>query len=345
MNVWVIGCGGIGTAHSNAYKLLDDVNIVLMVDLIPERAEKLAAEHGAKTGTSWQGALEDALAGRIDRPDYVDLCIPSDMHADLAITFLDAGFPVLCEKPMANRLGDARRMLEASKRAGVPFMIAQVIRFWPEYGFLKQVYDDGRYGRLLSVSFTRICQVPAWGDGWYIDPARSGMAPFELHIHDEDFVHYMFGMPDSVESYGFEDYGKLNSILKTRYFYEGVDALIEAEAGWYLGALSFTANYRAVFDDAVLILEKGVLTVYDKDGKVFTPELNQVEVASNINLKSAGGMYHEIRYFADCVKQGRMPEMITPEQSAETIRLMYAELESASTKKRVELKSYKGDGK
>lgn len=335
MKVALIGAGGIGEAHSNAYLLMEDVKIAFVVDPVKENADKLAKVHGAKAYYS----LDDLLAN--EKPDMVDICVPSYLHKEVAIKCMDAKIHTLCEKPIANKMEDALEMMEAYKRNGVLFMIAQVVRFMPEYVYLKKLCDNGDYGKLLHASFSRMCQAPIWGSGWYTDTTKSGLAPFELHIHDEDFIHYLLGLPKEVNSIGFDHPENHNSYVSTRYVYE--DGLtVQAEGGWYSGPLPFFMEYMAIFDKAVIQFKDNTVMVYPKEGEAFKAELeNVVNVTSDINLKNAGGMYNEIRYFIDCIRNGKPIEVVTPEQSIGTLDMLLKELESRSTGNAVKIYNYR----
>ena len=80
---------------------------------------------------------------------------------------------------------DIPRLTETAAKHQVKFMVAQVLRFWPEYERIKDLYENRQYGRLLSGSMSRLGCYPAWSwDGWMMDERRSGLVPFDLHIHD-----------------------------------------------------------------------------------------------------------------------------------------------------------------
>ncbi len=232
----LIGAGGIGNAHSSAYQQMTNVKIIAVVDVRRENAEQAAAIHGAKAYTSIEEMAKQ------EKPAMVDICTPSFTHKDLAIACANHGWHVLIEKPIAHTLEDARMMLEAAHNNNVLLMVAQVIRFWPEYVYLKQVRDDGRYGKLVQAWFSRVCGAPLWAwENWYVDPTRSGLAPFELHIHDLDFIHYMLGKPDAVRSFGVNQSDIIASYLKTQYIYDSLPGVVvEAEGGWWQGPLPFS---------------------------------------------------------------------------------------------------------
>ena len=153
----------------------------------------MAAPHGASTSATLDGVPE---------VDVVDICLPTDLHADFAVRALQMGKHVVCEKPMAISLAEADRMIEAARKSGRRLMIAHCIRFWPEYVELRRLVESGELGHLLSLSLTRYSPFPSWGsDNWLADERRAGGAALDLHIHDTDFAAYLMGRaPDEMAS-------------------------------------------------------------------------------------------------------------------------------------------------
>jgi predicted dehydrogenase len=329
IKVALIGAGGIGNAHSNAYEQIADAKITVVVDLRRAYAEKLAAVHRASVYTS----VEDMLAH--EKIDMVDICTPSFTHPAMAILGAQHGWHVLVEKPMAYTREDARAMLEVVKKNGVTFMVAQVIRFWHEYAYLKHIYDNGTYGKLVHIWFSRVCCTPLWAwENWYVDPARSGFAPFELHIHDVDYIHHLLGKPDRVQSLVMNQLEINASFIKTQFFFDTFpEVVVEAEAGWWQGPIPFAATFRAVFERAVLAYDSEKLTVSEAEGSA--PKVVDLirggQMTGSINLKDTSGIYNEIAYFVECIKTGTAPAIITPEQSYTSLNILLTELESAQT--------------
>ena len=112
---------------------------------------------------------------------------------------LEKGYNVLCEKPMALNSEDCEAMIAAEKKNGKKFMIAQVVRFFKEYEFLKNCIENEIFGKPLATYFKRISNYPDCGwDNWFMDYNRSGGCITDLHIHDVDIVRYLFGEPKAV---------------------------------------------------------------------------------------------------------------------------------------------------
>ena len=325
MKVAIIGCGGIGQVHSAAYRQIPDVQVAAAADIRLGYAQKVAGLHGANAYPSLEALLAD------ENPDMADICAPSYLHKSIAIACMERGLHVLCEKPMALNLADAQAMADCAARTGVFFMTAQVIRFWPEYVYLKNVYEQGIYGPLLQASFSRTGGAPLWAwDNWYIDPLRSGLAPFDLHVHDADYIHYLLGRPVSVQSAAVDQPGLFISTIHTWYHYHN-DVLVEAEAGWYPGRVPFSATYRAVFANAVLDYRNDTLTLYEA-GDVAPRKIDlasDVTMGASINLSNTGTYYTEIAYFVKCVQGKTPPSVVTPEQSVFSLKMVLAEIESA----------------
>ena len=329
IKVALIGAGGIGSAHSKAYEQIPDAKITAVVDVRREYAEKTATIHGAKAYTS----VGEMLSG--ENIHMVDICTPSFTHHEIAIQCAQHGLHVLVEKPIAYSLENARAMLDTAEKNGVLFMVAQVIRFWAEYIYLKHIFDTGAYGKLVQVWFSRVCGAPleAW-DNWYVDPARSRLAPFELHIHDADYIHSLLGKPDRVSSIAVNQPFFYASFIKTQYLYDSLPGVVvEAEAGWWQGPVPFAATFRAVFERAVLAYDSEKLTVFEADAR--EPKVvdlaSGVQMNSSINFKNTSGIYNEITYFVECIKTGNAPTVITPEQSYISLKMLLTELESAQT--------------
>ena len=187
LKVGVVGIGGMSGAHISAWSAMEDVEIVALCDVRPERMERYPGKH-------YYEDIDEMLEK--EELDILDICTPTYLHADFAVKGLEKGIHVLTEKPIALKEEDVARVYDAARRNQVNFMVAQVLRFWPEYEVLKEIYDSQKYGRLLSGFMSRLGCVPHWSwDNWMLDEERSGLVPFDLHIHDLDFMIYAFGEP------------------------------------------------------------------------------------------------------------------------------------------------------
>lgn len=323
----MIGMGGIAGCHLNAYeKLAGKAQIVACCDNILERAngtaERAAINNGYGAGTTklqvkaytdYRELLADPTI------EAVDICLPTYLHAEVSIAALQAGKHVMSEKPMALTVEDCDRMVAAAQETGRILMIGQCIRFWPEYLCLKEIVDSGKYGKVLGASFSRISGRPRTSvNNWMLNPALSGGGILDLHIHDTDFVAFLFGVPKSVSTRGREDEIGIG-FVRTEYGYDDADGVI-AEGGWdHHDGFPFFMTFLVQLEKATVLCHGawGPLTVFPAEGESFTPE-----------LLPGDGYSRELDYFLDCVTNGKLPTVVTPWQARETVRIIAAEAES-----------------
>ncbi len=303
LKVGMVGMGGISRSHRNSWKQIPEAKVICVCDIRPEKADDAASDMNAKAYYDF----DEMLAG--EQFDILDICLPTYLHADFAVKALNRGINVLTEKPISLKKEDVKRVYEAAQRNHVRFMVAHVLRWWREYVFLKDAVDSGRYGKLLSGHMARLGNTPKWSwDNWMRDPERSGLVPFDLHIHDLDWIIYEFGKPAKIVSHrsGNSDQDYINVI----YEYDGF--FIACEAAWFDCDFKFTSNFRFQFEKAVIEYKDGVLKTYKKSGGVETLEAEANANENGINLPASNGYFNEIRYFTDCVLAGKDCEMLKP---------------------------------
>ncbi len=320
----LIGYGGIAKAHQSGYTRLEKdgkVKLVAACDICEDAFEqktKINIDSDTSQEISFRcyTDIEEMLSN--EKLDFVDICVPSFLHREMAVKMLERGYNVLCEKPMALNSADCEVMLEAERRSGKHFMIAQCLRFFPEYQYLKDCIDDGRFGKVLGAFFNRNSAQPLWGyQNWYTDYERCGGAVMDIHIHDIDMVRYIFGEPETVSCRASDCKTKYD-IVQTSLYYG--DTPVSANGCWTAGRIKFAASYKVDFEKATVIYENGAVTVYPEDieAEHYKPELTGYD-----------GYTEEISYFCDVV-EGKIQNTRNPASSAaKTIRLVEAMRRSA----------------
>lgn len=305
LKVGIAGTGGISSAHLKGWENIPEARLVAACDIRPEKVDPV----GEKYGCHVYYDLDEML--QREQLDVLDICLPTYLHADTAVKAIERGIHVLTEKPVSLHREDVARVYGAARAKGVRVMVAQVLRFWPEYERLQRAFDSGEFGRLLSGNMTRLGNTPKWSwDGWMRDPARSGLVPFDLHIHDLDFMIHAFGVPQQIAcdraGNDRQDY------LSVTYRY--ADFFIRAEAAWYDCTYTFTATYRFQFERAVMEYKDGTLTIFHQDGRSEAFVQDEDAPENGINLPKSNAYYNEIRYFTDCVLAGRDCDRVRPEE-------------------------------
>lgn len=130
--------------HANAYKALDNCEMVACADIVEENARHFAETYGGAVYTDYQTMLAEA------RPDMVSICTWMHLHEPMVLDAIKAGVKAIhCEKPMADSWGGARRMAQAAKEAGVQLTFNHQRRYGAPYVLAKQLLDRGEIGDLV----------------------------------------------------------------------------------------------------------------------------------------------------------------------------------------------------
>lgn len=332
----IIGYGFMGNVHLNSLKKNKNAQVVAVVESYLSKIKQ-----ATRGNINEQVTLEEPLQGvevfatmdeMLDKMDVdvVSICLPTHLHKEFTVRALQAGKHVVCEKPMALSLEECDAMIEAAEKAGKELFIAQCIRFWPEYNALKQFVESGELGKPLSFLFRRVSASPFWAGpkSWFADPTKSGGCVLDLHVHDVDFINFLFGKPDAVYSQGFDGASGGNEAVFTQYKFKDGPICV-AEGSWAYPA-GFKMAYTAVFEKGALEYDSSVethLTLIRK-GK-HEPEV--------IAVPKGDGYDHEYNYFIDCLSTGKKPELMTPQSARQSIRIALAEAQSMSEDKPVVL--------
>lgn len=298
IGVGLIGAGFIGRNHFNQYeKLSNRAQVVALCDKEADRRSgdwsgvggNIADTRGTKRdlGTIGQYAdWRDLLAD--SNVEMVDVCIPTYLHAEIAIAALEAGKHVLCEKPMALTVEQCDAMLAAADQARGKFMIAQCVRFWPECAWLKQAIDDGRFGALKALHLRRQASTPDYSlNNWILDPERSGGAILDLHVHDVDWALHLLRKPKAVTAQTCQRVPGAVDRVHSLWHY-GPDLVVQLEGCWDLPpGFGFNMGFTARFEQATVIFECRTgepLTVYPLAGGTDTPAMGPVLIKGDILL-------------------------------------------------------------
>ncbi len=183
LNVGIIGYGFMGRTHSNAYRKVRnffDVPYEPVLKTICGLEEKEAKAFADKWGfqshtTDWHKVIDDK------KIDIVDICVPNNYHAEIAIAAAQAGKMIICEKPLARTGKEAEPMVKAVEKAGVTNLVSFNYRRVPAIALAKKLIDEGRLGRIFHYranflqDWTISTKVPQGGMAtWRLDVKAAG---------------------------------------------------------------------------------------------------------------------------------------------------------------------------
>jgi predicted dehydrogenase len=339
VGIGIVGIGFMGMIHYLAARKLAGGKVVALCSRDPK---KLAGDWTGIHGNFGPRGTQMDLSGHARYPevdalladpavDLVDLCVPNDEHARLAVKALEAGKHVLVEKPIALTAADADAMLAAAGASGKLLMVAQVLPFFPEFAFAAEAVLSGRYGPLKAAHLTRVISKPDWSSG-IADADRSGGPAIDLHIHDTHFIGLICGVPKAVHSRGVVDQGAVVH-LTTQYLYDAGSPAVSAVSG----ALSqagrpFAHGFDIYLERATLSFgfadlagegQVNPLSVILPDGTVEHPALGSGDPID--------AFADELGVAVASVEQGRALPQLSGELARQALVVCHAEVESVKT--------------
>jgi predicted dehydrogenase len=311
----IVGVGGMGTVHYHNYAQIEKAEVKAVV--APSESDQQKAK---KWGIKAYKSLEALLAE--ESVDLVDICTPTFLHVELALKALAAGKNVIIEKPIALHQEDAERVFALASEKNALVFVGQVLHFTKEVEILKEAVQSGKYGKVLDAYFTRLTAAPDWSaGGWLFDKEKSGLLPFDLHIHDLDLMVSLFGKPTN---YSYTAAGRKDSKFREhyRFNYQFGELSVGAEAAWYNANYPFTARWRVYFEDGLLVNEDQLI-FYPAEGEAFAFETEaEPKIETGINLPPTAMFYNELSHFIDCAEKGVPSDIITKEQLITTAGIL-----------------------
>jgi predicted dehydrogenase len=302
----LLGAGMIGKMHIDGFLSMKSkiARYTAVCDIDETKRNDFAQEYNLRAFADVDEMLADPDI------DIVDLCLPSFMHEQFAVKIAKAKKHILIEKPIAFTLEAARNIFAAARENDIRIMVAQVIRFWPEYAKIKEICNSGALGDIVTVYAGRLGQMVTWVD-WYKDPAKSGETLMNLTQHDIDFLHYLLGEPVSVYSAGTCDANNNhNDVMNIFRFACGANAMVD-------GSLSMTAGYPFTMRMRVLGT-RGTLEFTYTAGENIGPGSASAlmwyrpgEKGQKVEAGDYDPYGKEIEYFAECITSGKDPEIVS----------------------------------
>lgn len=313
LKVGIVGCGLIGRTHAYCYAdIKDKIQVVAVADICEDKAQRVAKHF--ENVNIYSDALEMLSKENLD---IVDICLPTYLHTEYAVSAMQKGINVFIEKPVCLTKEESELLLDTERKTGVKVGVGHVIRFWDEYMWLKEAKESGIYGKLITLSLSRLSSTPTWAwENWYNDASKSGGVPMDLHIHDADFVRYLMDdNPDEITAKTTKDSSGMIREIDVIYTYG--DTLISAVGIWDMPkGFPFGMSFRAKFEKAAAIYENEVLTLYTDDGKVTTVTFEN----------GRDGYKRELSEFADYVMGVDTARIATLLEAVESAKLVWQEV-------------------
>ena len=312
MKAAILGAGFIAEFHALGYEAIEDVELCAVCDTDAQKAQALAERFHC----AWYTDAGELL--QKERPELVSVCLPTFLHREYVVTALEAGAHVLCEKPFSLTMEDAHAMRDAAQQTGRMLMVAQVLRWWPEYTVIAQ--NIRRLGRPLYMQARRF-QHPS-RQSWHMEEKLGGGALFDLFVHDMDYVLSLLGTDAQVVSVSGSrgGGGSWRRVTASLQWPSGESAVVEASSQMPEG-YPFTAAFHAQYADAALDYRFRTAVNIERGAKAETEFLlyenggvSALEPSQNAQEKAFKA---QLAAFVDGVKTG-----ISPLPVEETVAVM-----------------------
>uniref|UniRef100_UPI004048B303 Gfo/Idh/MocA family protein n=1 Tax=Roseivirga sp. TaxID=1964215 RepID=UPI004048B303 len=248
----IIGCGRIAQRHAEHIK--NNGRLVAVCDIDQAKADALAREYNAKTFYT----VEDMLRAKLD-VDVVAICTPNGLHAKHSIESLNAGYHVLCEKPMATSVHDCGIMITAAEKRNKRLFAIKQNRFNPPVAKIKELIDEGTLGKIFSVQLSCFWNrnVDYYRNSWKGSLNLDAGTLFTQFSHFIDLLYWMIGDVKDVEAY-FDNFAHENIIE-----FEDTGVVILRFHNGAIGTINYTVNsYGKNMEGSLTIFgEKGTVKI------------------------------------------------------------------------------------
>lgn len=337
VRVGIIGCGSIAKQrHAPEYHSNINCRIVAFSDPSIERAGELAEKYGGRAYQKYEDIINDPTI------DAVSICSPNYTHAEITIAALKAGKHVLCEKPMATNLEEAKLMIETARQSGKILMIGHNQRFAPAHREAKKILERGEMGRVITFNtFFKHRGPEFWSiegkSSWFFNKDRAIFGVMgDLGIHKIDLIRWLLN----------DEIIEVNSTICTldkRYkdgrlidVEDNAVCILKTSKG-ILGTLEVSwTNYGSEINSTILYCEKGVVKLYtDPEYDLIIERANGEEIhyklggiSTNVKQIRSG----VVDTFIDSIINNKSPE-VSGEDGYEALKIVLACLKSAEEKK------------
>ena len=325
LRVAVVGAGGWGFQHARAFFSREDVELAAVFGRTPEKTARRAAQFGARPYTD----LDEML--RVERPDFVSVCLPAQHTYATTMRVIEAGLPLLVEKPLAYELSEAEALIDRATRKNLFFAIDFEQRYSVPCQKAKASIDAGALGRLVFAHWR-------FGHGWgapVMDHPHTNL--IEAQCHGINTLEHLCGpirsvMAEMTENGGRQSYSTF--VLSLRF--------ANGAVGSFLG--TFDANEHNRLSQLIEIGGVDGRVLIEDNVRRYTFQRTDSDTAETWTagfFDDDGRAFNQNvdRHFDDMLRAFRAGEKppVPAEEGLRALRIAYAAIESFRTGRRVDI--------
>ncbi|MBX3015642.1 MAG: Gfo/Idh/MocA family oxidoreductase [Caldilineaceae bacterium] len=351
--VAIIGAGKIvQVGHIPNFQSIPNVTVAALCDVNEERVKAIAAEKKVpQTFTDYQKMLAEV------KPDITVIATPNIFHKPMALAALSVGSHVLCEKPLALSYADAKEMMDLAVSKGLTLTVGSHYRWSDAIRATKAQADAGFFGEIYAVRtvWHRRAGIPGFGSWFTRKELAGGGSLLDIGIHALDRALFIMGYPEPVTVSGVT-FAKLGTqglglggwgadIQKpTGNAQFDVDDLSWALIRFANGAViqlqvSWAVNNKDQFYTEIYGTQGGAL-VGDQDQLELYTSLNgqQSDIQTKVPRSGTGSYLHLTQNLVRHLDGDPTAEVVTPQQSLTSVKIIEGVLRSAQEGREVELR-------
>lgn len=344
IRVGIAGCGSIARfRHAPEYAGNENGEIVGFYDYFPQRAEEMASQFGGEVYPNFEDMLADA------RIDAVSICTANKFHSSMTVQALEAGKHVLCEKPMALSIDEAKAMTEAARRNGKKLMIGHNQRLVPAHQLAKKLLQDRVIGKPLTFSAVFSHSGPeTWGidknkGTWFFKKDDAGFGSLaDLGVHKVDLMRWLIGSEVTEVCSVLTTLDKQDESGSLIQVDDNSFSILKMESGAVGTVTTGWTNYGEENNSAVIYGTEGVMEILAdpnyavrvilKNGEKINYEVGAIQ--TNTHQTNSG----VIDLFIKCLEEDMEPA-ITGEDALQVMNIVFHLEESAMKKKMVKVET------
>lgn len=340
----IIGTG-MGRLHMEGYSKDPRVEIFAICDINRKEAEEFAKKYKASyVFTDYEKMLD------IEEIDFVSIATPNYLHAPMSTAALGREKHVLCEKPMATNLKDAKAMVEATKKARKRLMIHMSMRFFPQFYLMKRLINKGILGKIyygksswIRRKGTPIIDFPSTGTmargNWFVQKQKSGGgALMDIGVHVYDLGWWLMGSPEVASVLGSMFAEITPTRFKERGVFADVDELSTVLVKFKNGASLFSeVSWDAHMEPGISIQifgDKAGIKCQDSSLTLFREE-EGMSTATSIQLPSEDSLETSYHHFVSAILEADKKMIASGEECLEVIKVLDAIQESNQAKQSI----------
>ena len=320
MHILIIGVGSIGERHLRNFLRIEGVACSIAEPHAPLRAATVAQYKVARAYANWEDADLRSLQGAV-------ICAPTDVHVPIMTRLVEAGVPVLSEKPIAMKLEGIAELKETIRRKGTVTGVAFIMRNNPMMVEARERMTAGEVGRMLAANYYAGQYWPRMRKGWppgYAQRRETGGGAIPDHlVHMINLLEWFLGPVQAVAAYQrhmnlegieSEDYGTVTLRFAGEQVAQLTLCLFQRDASWRLQLIGSEGTLRLgdgegpidVFSDKTGQWAKGCMTAPNRDDLFML----------------------QAQHFLDCIR-GKAQPRCTVAEAERTLRVVLAALESS----------------